>query len=120
MSFHLPCRLGLLPLVFFALIQTGCRDRLDLVLTESGKASAHADFVMEVLMNDITDQTIEGKTDAKGKASIFIDDWDDAFAFWFSVKQPGASPLEVSSGAFKNGKVLFQSDRPPYSLTLKP
>jgi len=107
-----------------ALTATGCRDRLDLVLTESGKVSAHADFVMEVLVNtwdDFSDhQTIEGKTDAKGKASIFLDDWDDAFVFGFSIKQPGGPPLEVSSGAFKNGRVLFQSDRPPYSLTLKP
>jgi hypothetical protein len=103
-----------------ALTATGCRDRVDLVLVEGGKASPHVDFVMEILVNNTTTQTIEGKTDAKGKASIFIDDWDDAFAFWFSIKQPGASPLEVSSGGLQNGGVLFQSDRPPYSLTLKP
>jgi hypothetical protein len=120
MSSFLPFHLGPRFLVFIiALIAIGCRDRLDFALTQGEKESAHVDFVMEVLVSDDM-QTISGRTDAKGRASISIDNLRKAIAFSFSVKQPDAAPLQVSSGGLKNGRLLFQSDRPPYSLTLKP
>src|SRR5687768_3238372 len=114
LPFHSALRLLV---ILIALTGMGCRNKVDLVLTYEGKASAHVDFVMEVLA-DTADQTIVGKTDAKGSASIVIDDWRDADLFWFSVKQPDATQLQVSSGGLKNGRVLFQSDQAPYSLTL--